>query len=187
MFDSKVCWLILYKQHYRDYYDCGLPKQVFSSWGYFDGFAIRTMDDLALAEPIPERLLEQIYEGSRKCIETVEGIYGVQIIGLFSYEKSQIPDKLLHPYNNVAYYGIAMTKLDNPKNYKKIVKKYNGIFRYNNAEITCECMGTFDNSDLIILMGSNSLLKIEELLRNIESEKEIIYPYGYGSFTALSR
>lgn len=175
MFDSKVCWLILYKQHYRDYYDCGLPKQVFSSWGYFDGFAIRTMDDLALAEPIPERLLEQIYEGSRKCIETVEGIYGVQIIGLFSYEKSQIPDKLLHPYNNVAYYGIAMTKLDNPKNYKKIVKKYNGIFRYNNAEITCECMGTFDNSDLIILMGSNSLLKIEELLRNIESEKEIIY------------
>lgn len=101
MFDSKVCWLILYKQHYRDYYDCGLPKQVFSSWGYFDGFAIRTMDDLALAEPIPERLLEQIYEGSRKCIETVEGIYGVQIIGLFSYEKSQIPDKLLHPYNNV--------------------------------------------------------------------------------------
>lgn len=42
MISSKICSLVLYKQHYRDEYREDLPENLYSSLGYFDGFAIRT-------------------------------------------------------------------------------------------------------------------------------------------------
>lgn len=175
MASSKICSLVLYKQHYRDEYREELPENLYSSLGYFDGFAIRTAEEM-LSENLPTKQLAQMYLGSRTCMEQTNGSYGVQLIGLFSYEDYDVPKDFWQAWDHYVYMGIVIVKLKKLDSYKEVMKNCREIYN-RHLNTVCVGMGSFDNVDMVIFIASNKLSDLDQNMQKIKEDKEIINSY----------
>lgn len=175
MISSKICSLVLYKQHYRDEYREDLPENLYSSLGYFDGFAIRTAEEM-LSENLPTKQLAQMYVGSRTCMEQTNGSYGVQLIGVFSYEGYDVQKDFWQAWDHYVYMEIVIVKLKKLDSYKEVMKNCREIYN-RHLNTVCVGMGSFDNVDMVIFIASNKLSDLDQNMQKIKEDEEIINSY----------
>ncbi|MBD8925703.1 MAG: hypothetical protein EGR89_06915 [[Eubacterium] rectale] len=175
-----VCSLILYKQHYRDYYgkENKLPEDIFSSFGYYDGFKVEYENGYDKDKENEKKsnavtFIEALYDNTHNPIYELNGRYGVQIIGMFRINSSSF----LEHYKDSLYAAVGFAQINetydivNDPEFEKLISKIEAI----DAEKNIMVFGTFDNADLIILIKGDCLSQIDNIINSIDELDEICY------------
>ena len=177
--DTSFCTLVLYKQHYRNKYTQSLPDSSYSSWGYYDGFDIRIPDVSYTYENKKEiSLLTKMHSESRKIITELQGLYGVQIIGLLRNQYNKTYEQFIENYKckKYPYFGIGFVMMNDKLQYDVLQKKIEEENQKQN-ELQILVMQTFDTMDAVVLIQSNCLRELEKCLRTLENISQIVYLY----------
>lgn len=178
--------LTLYKQHYLDEYDKTLNSQI-TCLGYYDGLDLQKVDPEEINGKKFSKfslapVTELWYSTGRK-VEELPGGYSNQNIGLFRYMLNKKQERYTEIYWNIEkrlpFFSVAFLKLrecDRYDNVSQMIEKKFFQKKINTSEI-CIVLpyATFDNSDMVILLKSNSITKMEEILDQIEGMDEILY------------
>ncbi len=177
--------LTLQKQHYFEKYRYEM-KCEYSCWGYYDGISI------AEAPPEKNKLfkkrsnapISQLWYGSGESIEKLDGIHSRQNIGIFRNLSDDIDrketEKFWKSYKTSPYFAVGFVRLKNAMLFQSIgeyieMDKTDG--ENPDGYIRIRTYYTFDNADLIVLVLSNRLEKIENILRVIDDMEQIRYMY----------
>ena len=179
--EDDVYSLILYKQHYRDNYDgkSALPDDVFSSFGYYDGFKVEIENTTESGSN--SNFIETLYDKTHDPIKNLGGRYGVQIVGIFravSDENSNIKTKeFIEDYNDNLCAAVGFAQISEAYDIQadaglnKLIEKIEQCSTKSNIM----AMATFDNADLIILVKGSELYEINKIMKCVDELDEVSY------------
>lgn len=173
--------LTLQKQHYLDQYDESLKAKI-TCLGYYDEIAIRPTETNSgiLYQKKSNSPVSYFWHNTGDEIRKLSGGYSNQYIGLFRCKEAD-EDKILDEYweeeGKLPFFAVGFLKLYQVSNYKEVIKCIEQRSTACSDEKICKMVTycTFDNADLIVLMKSNSLCKMEEILQKIEGDENISY------------
>ena len=162
--------LTLYKQHYLDQYDREMTTD-FSCLGCYDGLTITCIQENNMAFP-----MSVVWAKTGEQIRKLNGRFSNQNIGLFrcnasGYSWNELP--------RLPFMALGFVKLKESIRASEIYEKIEGKSKYNaiGSDELCQVLTyyTFDNADIVILVKGNSLILLEEVLRDIEGMEEVTY------------
>lgn len=180
--DIKI--LSLYKHHYLDYYD-GSLKTDYSSLGYYDGFSIIDVGTrrTKMFEKVSNAPISPIWYGIGDSVNELVGSYSKQNIGIFrpNQANDSTDDFWNGKYKNSPYFAIGFLQLDNIGDYQEVatfieeekeplVEDADG--KVNEPFVQNMVYYTFDNAHLIVLTKSNSLKKLGEIVKKLETDNK---------------
>lgn len=177
--------LTLYKQHYLDDYDKIMKSQI-SCLGYYDGLDIKKVEECEIIEnkKFQKRLatITEIWYSTGKKIEQLSGGHSIQNIGLFRYNRGEIEQNYTTSYwdteKNLPYFSVAFLKLEEANKYSEAGMDIEKLFPLENMNLkkeTCIALtyDTIDNSDLVVLLKSNSMVQLGHALDNLETNSDL--------------
>lgn len=188
----------LYKQHYFDYYTDPKMNNHYSCLGYYDGIGICQIPESdpesagnsirhnsyssELFEKKSQACLSRVWAGTAREMETMNGKYSKQIIGIFRCI-TQTADQLQPEYNDVEecspYFLLLFLQAKQHTDYAKLEESIYELSEYpwnlKEPYISFAVYHTYDNADLVILAYSNSMQKIGEKLSSIRSLPNVCY------------
>lgn len=164
--------LILYKQHYRDDYTGrkALSDDIFSSFGYYDGFKVECGDNCN-----KETFIETLYDKTHKPIEKLNGKYGIQIVGMFRTAYIKIKKDTLDTYKNSLFAAVGFVQINEMYDIKADPGLSRLIKKLEKSDRNILVFGTFDNADLIILIKGYCLQQINSIIDHIDAFDEVSY------------
>lgn len=172
--------LTLYKQHYRDVYDVPLSCG-YTCWGYFDG-----LDVCSVKTDSP--LFSSLWQANGVKVAAQKGDFSAQNIGLLRYlpdEDARIAAENFWTMNDrMPFFAVMLIQLDNADAYQKVtgLAEQEGSSQADDPTQKPYCRtiayGCFDNTDLILLVHSNSLNELQKALRRIERMHQIRYVHS---------
>lgn len=172
--------LTLMKQHYMDRYKEALECQI-SCWGYYDGINIVKLDktESQLFEKKTESPISELWYSAMQLAHNLKGKHSEQNIGLFRNE-NDLAINFWREYDRVPFFMVGFLQLKESMDYKNIASQIETNYqvkREDGKSIQRDVITyyTFDNADLVVLMQSNSVNKLEEAVKEIESIPEIRY------------
>lgn len=178
--------LTLYKQHYLDAYDRPL-KSKFTCIGYYDGLDLEKISEEQLKDKTCSKNMEFItslwYATGRKVAE-LPGGYSNQNICLIRCiegpEQIEYTRRYWQAEEAFPFFSVAFLKLKDCEQYNKIgyeIEKTIFEKEIVNTEENCIVLSytTLDNSDMVLLLKGNDIVKIEEKLHEIENRGDVIY------------
>lgn len=184
MYDIRL--LTLFKQHYRDGYDTSL-KGHYSCWGYFDGLDI---------SPIPsdtplDGLFSALWSRNGKKIAMQKGDYSSQNISLLRYLPDEKTQRMTGGFweDNLPFFAVMLVQLEDESNFARVgaMAEEIGNSQYQEQKqgesghsTVCRTLSyyTFDNSDLVLLVRSNSLHHLQRTIHEMEAWPEIRYVHS---------
>lgn len=184
--------LTLYKQHYLDDYDESMKSHI-SCLGYYDGLDIKKVEECEFIgnKKYQKRLatITEIWYSTGKNIEQLSGGHSNQNIGLFRYDRSEIDQEYTTSYwdteKNLPYFSVAFLKLEESKKYYEAGMRIDQFFHLKDKDLgkkTCIALtyDTIDNSDLVVLLKSNSMAELGHVLDTLETNpyQGIIYMHS---------
>lgn len=184
--------LTLQKQYYLDSYTVPMECQ-YSTWGYYDGISIKQIDETKeysqLFKKRSKAPISQIWYSTGEQNGTLQGRFGNQNIGVFrcvsesEEERVELSLRFWEKQSMMPFFSLGFLQLNNRKEYeavsRKIEKRGNSLaggFNREQCEVLVYC--TYDNADLVVLLHSNSVIKMEETLRDIEAMPDILYMHS---------
>lgn len=172
--------LTLYKQHYRDVYDVPLSCG-YTCWGYFDGLDICPV-------VLGSSLFDSLWQANGQKVAAQKGDFSVQNIGLLRYlpdEAGQVAVDAFWTMNaRMPFFAVMLIQLDNAETYREATKlaEREGCSQADDPAQKPYCRtiayGTMDNTDLVLLVHSNSLNELQQSLRRIEMLSQIRYVHS---------
>lgn len=159
--------LTLHKHHYLDKYNITEEgKYNFSCLGYYDEISIKKNDE-CLNENIKEDNMpfSGIWYGTGEQINSQEGGYSNQNIGLFRDTKDEVANEKAESYwqieKGLPFFALGFLKkneIDNLNNLKKTIENLEYTKEENKGEKKCQLItyDTFDNADTVLFIKSNS-------------------------------
>lgn len=183
--------LTLYKQHYLDDYDVSMESQI-TCLGYYDGLDIKKVEKELFGREKNQKELAattEIWYSTGKSVEQLSGGHSNQNIGLFRYSRSREQQEYTVKYweieKKLPYFSVAFLKLKEGMEYGKVGQKIEQHFfegEQNPEQKLCIALtyDTIDNSDLVVLLKSNSMAEIGHALDCIELEPQhgVIYMHS---------
>lgn len=185
--------LTLYKQHYFDQNDEPLKCQ-FTCWGYYDGLDVvqPPKKGSALFTKKTEAPVSPIWFGLGKSAGGLCGRYSKQNIGIFRCPDSNRENWNLFWNSRCAgspFLAAALIHLEDAGQFQDVGLGIEKLTDCGKADFEPDqeikrpyrCLlsyFTFDNADLVILIRSNSMERLEETIRDIERMEEISYVHS---------
>lgn len=179
MYDIRL--LTLYKQHYRDVYDeplrCG-----YTCWGYYDGLDIS--DNIAYRTSCPETSILALWYATGGKVSILKGNFSAQNIGLIRHisRKNAAHTNAFWSENpHMPFFAVALIQISDRLAFGQIShlaeQKGSTPDACPGSDRFCRTIayGSFDNTDLVLFLHSNSLLQLEYALREIEALSEVRY------------
>lgn len=180
--------LAIYKQHYLDNYSNSLDC-TYSSLGYYDGFDIFDANDQKTKErhlftrSSDSPISSLWYATQEVYANNLNGLKGMQTVGLFRDSKDNDRCHWFWEEDKYTpYIAIGFAQLQDRNSLQNAVKEIEDIGNQEEVfpieEKKCARVLTyynFDNSDLVILAHSNSVKKLQTVLRRIEKNKLLVY------------
>lgn len=173
--------LTLYKQHYLDYYDVSMESQI-TCLGYYDGLDIKKVEKEVFGKEKNKKNLAPITDmwySTGKNVEQLSGGHSNQNIGLFRYSRSREQQEYTIKYwdmeKKLPYFSVAFLKLNENVECGKVgfaIEQhfFQGDNNFRNKVCIALTYDTIDNSDLVVLLKSNSMTEIGHALDYIETE-----------------
>lgn len=177
--------LTLQKQHYFKNYDKEMICD-YSCWGYYDGISVAEAPagQNELFEKRSDAPVSQLWYGSGESIGKLNGNYSRQNIGIFRSFKNvndkERAEKFWETYKKNPYAAVCFIKLTNAALYREIrgVLEKELFYQEKNIYVKTLIYYTFDNADLVMITLSNSMTKLEDVLKCTEGKSEIQYMYS---------
>lgn len=193
---TEIKILALHKQHYLDQYTTEMNCD-YSCWGYYDGISIRDIKEYKgqLFEKKSQAPVSAIWYGLGESIQEMNGLYSKQNVGIFR-EKSTKEDNTLEKQS--IFFATSFIQLeDNMKSDEtkktlealSVVKQKTKIAGDPSLADGKECSVqetyckivvyyTFDNTDIVALVYSDSLQLLNAKLEEIEQLCTIRYVHS---------
>ena len=177
-----VRMLSLYKQHYLDQYKQPLKVCQYSCWGYYDGMSVKKVDPVEskLFQKKSASPISELWYYTVENAKELSGGYGEQDIGLFRCV-SQGEDSLCREFwdnrEKMPYFAIAFLQLYKKSCYDSVRIELEQEYQKEEGPVIYRLLayGSFDNTDLVVLLQGNSVKRMEEILRDIESRETVAY------------
>lgn len=179
--------LTLYKQFYLDYYNNPLRCE-YSCWGYYDGITVKKAANTSskLFEKRTKAPISELWYGMSKSVNSLDGGYSKQDIGVFrcaGTEGMENGNVFWKEHSKMPVFGVGFLQLKDKQNYKKvssgIENKYlNPDIRQDHIKYRALTYCTFDNADLIVFIHGNSIRTIEEIMRDIGADENVVCCYS---------
>ncbi len=187
---SDVRLLTLYKQHYLDDYSISMKSKI-TCIGYYDGLDLIKADkesvfgNKSFHKDVAD--LMEIWYSTGKNAEQLPGGYSNQNIGLFRHSPDKEREKYTAEYwngeANLPFFAVAFLKLRNSEKYNEAGlnierEAYKDEIDYIKKICIVLTYCTIDNSDLVVLLKSNSMTKMQNTLDRIDAMDEVIYVHS---------
>lgn len=187
--------LSLYKQHYSDHHQA-LKDIHYSSLGYYDGIHITKIppEDPKEDSKKNERTyasnlfkkksnacLSRIWSGSVYEAANLNGSFGNQTIGIFRCSNDKISDfEEKSPYFATVFIQLYNRLLwEEVEKYLREISVCPSAFPAPSASyLYSAAYHTYDNADLVVLLYSNRLSKIQETLDRIQEHNCVSYTHS---------
>lgn len=182
--------LTLFKQHYLDdYSENSMPCQI-SCLGYYDGLnitEIKGFPNIQILDKDSRTPISDIWYDTGEKIKELKGGYSNQNIAIFrcfdTEEDRKFKERYWDEEKKLPFFAVGFLKIQDYSKYTKVCKEIES--EYNSKEDSsdkkiCLVLGycTFDNADLILLLKSNSIVKLKNVLREIEEDDRVIYVHS---------
>lgn len=180
MYDIRL--LTLFKQHYRDGYDTSLESD-YSCWGYFDGLDVSSIPSDA---PLG-RIFSAMWTSNGEKIARQKGDFSSQNISLLRYLADEDAQRRTSSFweNNLPFFAVMLVQLKDEGDFARVGAMAERIGNTQEQEesrrsVVCHVISyyTFDNSDLILLVRSNSLQRLQLTIHEMEAWPEIRYAHS---------
>lgn len=206
---NQEIWILsLYKQHFFDQYASSMGNQ-YSCWGYYDGLSLIPIfgeqeensedeDQQIMSCPYhTSRLFEKkslasisrIWCGSMYSSMSLDGRYSKQNVGIFRCEDEDDENGTGKKKRELAkkspFFAVAFVQLKEKSRYafwaREIEKNTTGDLEGQIPYCILKCYNTFDNADLVVLLYSNSLGKLDCMLNWLKDQSDVNYVYSIES------
>lgn len=186
--DRDIRILTLHKQYYLDSYEKPL-NCLYTTWGYYDGIDIKKVEDKQYSKLFTKKSqapISQLWYKTGEEIGKLCGRYGHQDIGLFrcvgknNKKYRERATRFWNIQNKMPFFATVFLQLRDPRNYQKISESIEEKGNEEGDNLKKEKCGiltycTYDNADLVLLLHSNSVWRMEKILRDIEKMDQVIY------------
>ncbi len=177
MSSNNVFRLILYKQHYRDdYREDALPKDIYSSFGYYDGFKIEEIhcENNSFIEELCESTCIPVEDISKQCSLKTIGIFSNFLkVGQTNGQKQIKKITGCKPlFCSVGFVQIDENcNISDPNKLRHVVYEIEACSEKNHVMV----MGTLDNADFIVLCYAWNLAELNSTIAQIDKLDSVCY------------
>lgn len=206
--NQEIWMLSLYKQHFLDQYAPNMGNQ-YSCWGYYDGLSLipisaepeeKSKDgdrQIPSCSYHTSRLFEKkslasisrIWCGSMYSSMSLDGRYSKQNIGIFRCADTDNENgsgkKKKELVEKSPFFAVAFVQLKDKSRYAFWAEQIEKQTIMDSEEQTpyciLKCYNTFDNADLVVLLYSNSLGKLDYMLNWLKDQPDVNYVYSIES------
>lgn len=206
---NQEIWILsLYKQHFLDWYAPDMGNQ-YSCWGYYDGLSLIPISvepeeksedgdrQIPSCSYHTSRLFEKkslasisrIWCGSMYSSMSLDGGYSKQNVGIFrcadTDDENESGKKEKELVEKSPFFAVAFVQMKDKSRYAFWAEQIEKQTIMDPEEQTpyciLKCYNTFDNADLVVLLYSNSLGKLDYMLNWLKDQPDVNYVYSIES------